>query len=243
MGALSGLGPAPERGRTFAGERTVRLGDVDATGRLRLDAIARYLQDVAADDVADVDVPGPWVLRRLALIIERAPRFGDRVALTTWCSGSGSRWAERRTTISTPTGARIETVALWVFVDRTTGRAARLDPRFFEHYGAAAAGRRVRARLEHPNPPPGLPARRFPLRVTDLDVLDHVNNAVFWIPVEEEVARVGARPHSAELECRGALDVGDPVDVVVTPDRESFQLWLLVGDEVRASARVWTDGS
>jgi acyl-ACP thioesterase len=81
------------------------------------------------------------------------------------------------------------------------------------------------------------------LRVTDLDVLDHVNNAVFWIPVEEEVARAGARPHRAELECRGALDVDDPVDVVVTPDRESFWLWLLVGDEVRASARVWTDGS
>jgi acyl-ACP thioesterase len=243
VGGRSGLDPAPERGRTFVGERTVRLGDVDATGRLRLDAIARYLQDIAADDVADVDVPGPWVLRRLALTVERAPRFGDRVALTTWCSGSGSRWAERRTTISTPTGARIESVALWVFVDRATGRAARLDPRFFEHYGAAAAGRQVRARLEHPNPPPGLPARRFPLRVTDLDVLDHVNNAVFWIPVEEEVARAGARPHRAELECRGALDVDDPVDVVVTPDRESFWLWLLVGDEVRASARVWTDGS
>ena len=42
----------PRPGRTFRVAYTVRLSDADAAGRLRLDAVARYLQDAAIDDVA-----------------------------------------------------------------------------------------------------------------------------------------------------------------------------------------------
>ena len=45
----------PERGRVFAVGRRVRLGDVSPKGRLRLDATARYLQDIANDDAVDGD--------------------------------------------------------------------------------------------------------------------------------------------------------------------------------------------
>ena len=45
--------PLPSAGRTFTGERIVRLGDVSPAGRLRLDAVARYLQDIATDDAVD----------------------------------------------------------------------------------------------------------------------------------------------------------------------------------------------
>ena len=38
--------------RRFSARRPIRLSDTDERGRLRLDAVARYLQDVAADDVA-----------------------------------------------------------------------------------------------------------------------------------------------------------------------------------------------
>ena len=40
-------------GRRFGADRPIRLSDADAAGRLRHDAIARYLQDIAADDVLD----------------------------------------------------------------------------------------------------------------------------------------------------------------------------------------------
>src|SRR5262249_2876918 len=92
--------PRPEQGRQFVGRRRVRLGDVNRSNRLRLDAVARYLQDVASDDVDDLDDPrvdGAWVLRRTALSLGELPRYRDDVELTTFCSGTGSRWAERRT--------------------------------------------------------------------------------------------------------------------------------------------------
>jgi acyl-ACP thioesterase len=43
--------PVPRRGRTYSARRRLRLADMDASGRLRLDALARFLQDVAIDDV------------------------------------------------------------------------------------------------------------------------------------------------------------------------------------------------
>jgi len=36
------LVPAPEEGRTFSSRRRLLLSDLDARGRLRLDAVARY---------------------------------------------------------------------------------------------------------------------------------------------------------------------------------------------------------
>ena len=50
----SPLAPLPEVGRRFTGERKVRLGDVGRSGRLRLDALTRYTQDVSDDDTTSV---------------------------------------------------------------------------------------------------------------------------------------------------------------------------------------------
>ena len=56
----------PDEGRLFRHGRRVRLGDVTPQGRLRLDAVVRYLQDIANDDAHDsgIDNPAAWVVRR-----------------------------------------------------------------------------------------------------------------------------------------------------------------------------------
>jgi acyl-ACP thioesterase len=82
-----------------------------------------------------------------------------------------------------------------------------------ELFGEAAGGRRVSARLHHADAPPVGPATAWPLRFTDFDVLGHVNNAAYWAIVEEQLARQRSlrAPLRAELEHRGALDVGAAV--------------------------------
>ena len=71
----------PTTGRVFEGGRRIRLGDVDATGRCRLDAAVRYLQDVARDDSANSNLIDPmtWVVRRVMLEVHVSPMFQEWV--------------------------------------------------------------------------------------------------------------------------------------------------------------------
>jgi acyl-ACP thioesterase len=187
--------PPPSTGRVFTHPAMAGLGDVAPDGRARLDAIARWLQDAAWADFLDAGVPddGVWIVRRLALAVERFPRFWEPLELDTFCSGSGPLWAERRTTVRGAGGALVETVALWVHLDPAGGRPRPLPEGFEAVYGAAAGGRRVRARLHLPDAPPADAATRpWAFRATDLDMAAHVNNAAYWAVAEEELS--GADP-------------------------------------------------
>jgi len=202
----------------------VRLGDVTGTGRVRLDAIARYLQDVATDDAADAGLADGWVLRRLAVRIDRFPEFREVVDLVTWCSGIAASAAERRTTVAVDGVVVVEAVALWVFVG-PDGRPTRIDRERF-----AAAGipvdRRISTRLHHDAVPaagaPGARSVGWPLRAADVDVLRHVNNAVSLAAVEDvlraESVAAAPAPWAVEVEFRAPIDPDDAPELVWTRD-------------------------
>lgn len=221
--------------RRFRTERTVGLSDVDATGRLRLDVVARYLQDVASEDVIDAGWEPDqhfWVVRRTELEV-REPFRGDvRVELETWASGLAPSAASRRYSLRGDRGGHIEAESLWVHLDRGL-RPLRLGERFIEIYGPSAEGRRAQTRLTLPAPRAS-PDREWPLRVTDIDRLGHMNNAAYWAPVEELWSdRLGGRIR-AVLEYRKPVDLGERIELAHDGDL----LWLVVGGEVRAAASL-----
>lgn len=206
--------PKPDVGRVFEGARRIRLADVDPTGRCRLDAAVRHFQDVARDDSADAALTSPmnWVVRRVMVEVHRSPVFQEWIRLATWCSGHGSRWAERRTEIRGEHGSHIEAVTVWIFVDGDTGAPKQLDDDFFTIYGPTAGDRRVSARLALPTTPPDdAETTPWQVRFSDLDVLGHVNNAAQWAPVEEVRHRAGVATDGirAELEHRAGVEPGD----------------------------------
>lgn len=239
------LVPLPPSGRTFSATRVARFGDLSPGGRLRLDAIARYLQDVSSDDTSDAGLEDDlaWVVRRLVVEVRVPARFRERLTLTTWCSGVGGRWAERRVSVQGDREANIEAGVLWVHVDLDTGRPIVLGPDFWGLYGEAAQGRRVRVRLAHPAaPPPGAERSPWPLRFADFDLLGHVNNAAYWAVVEEALAdrRDLRPPFRAEIEHRAAIEQGHLVTVARHDDGSGLGLWLLdeADGTVCATARV-----
>lgn len=177
----------PDQGRVFSTQRRVRLGDITTTGRLRLDALARYLQDVSNDDTADsgLDDPWDWLVRRTEIVVHAWPRLDDPVTLTTFCGGLGPRWAERRVQVVSESGATIDAATIWVSMDRKTGRPRPLSDSFHEIFAATAAGRRVSARLDTPEIADDHESLAWSVRASDLDVLGHVNNTNYWAGVEE----------------------------------------------------------
>lgn len=233
----------PTRGRVYRVSRRVHLGDVEAGGGLRIEALARYLQDVATDDADDAELSerrGVWVLRSSDVEVICTPVFQEQVELATFCSGTGPRWAERRTQITGDRGARAEAAALWVFVDREHGRPVPLDDDFLDRFGESAAGRRVRGPLLHGAPPDDAHRRAWPLRAADFDVLDHVNNARSLEAVEDElVARFADRePCAMRIEYRGTIERGDDVELASAVRGDELAVWLIVDGGVRVSATV-----
>ena len=121
----------------------------------RPDALARYLQTAAEDDLADSGHSEPvvWLVRRCELRIRSLPTMGERLKIATFCSGTGPRWAERTTTLSAAGGEPlVQATAVWAAVSAADGRPVPLSVAFLTAYGGSAGGRVVSARLSHPRP-------------------------------------------------------------------------------------------
>ena len=119
-------------GRTFATTRPARFGDLSPGGRLRLDAIARYVQDIASDDTTDAGLENDmaWVARRTAVELRTTPGFREPLALDHVLLRV--RRSLGRAAGLDPAASRapsIETVSLWVHLDAESGRPVPLPGR------------------------------------------------------------------------------------------------------------------
>jgi acyl-ACP thioesterase len=225
--------PLPDEGRRYSGQFSVRLGDADASGTLRLDGVARMLQDIATDDWDDTDIDSTdtWVVRRTALHVAdggRWPRYKERLTLTTWCGGIGAAWAERRTNIALDGRLLVEAAALWVPID-PSGHPVRIRREFFDTYGDAIGERKVSGRVAKPVVSPDAMMRPWPLRRADLDVVGHVNNAAVWQAVSEVVTTPVS---TVTVVHHGPVESGHDVTLASAPG----SLWLLVDGVVQVSA-------
>lgn len=213
----------PPRGRRYSARRTVRVSDAGPDGALRLDGVARYLQDVATDDWVDsaFSTEDTWVVRRAYVELAsgaRWPRYGEEVTAVTWCAGTGPAWAERRTDLEVEGQVMVRATALWVLVDEA-GRPLRLEERFHRVYGEACGGRKANGRV--PAAPraadlvaPGVGSQPWFVRKADIDVVGHVNNAAIWSAIVE-AAPAGLR--AADLVHYGPVDARSTVSLASWP--------------------------
>ena len=245
MSAIAGASelvePTPGT-RSFQMERMVRLGDVDPRGRLRLDATARLLQDVASDDATDAELDGAWgwIVRRTLIEVRQAALLDEKVELKTYCTGMGRSWAERTTRIRGDGGADIFTTSVWVQVSTDSGRPVPIAQQFHETYGPACNGRAISARLRLPGPTEEAERSTWTVRRADLDPFDHVNNAANWAFLEEALDAGAGRVGRAEMEFAAPVMHGGAIEVAVEQG-DSTAAWLVDDDRVLSSAR-WTPG-
>jgi acyl-ACP thioesterase len=209
---------------------------------VRLDAVARFLQDAAIDDAQETGWGAPehlWVVRRIRVDVV-APLLHDReLEITTWCSGVAAIAAGRRWSVSGDAGGRVEVDSVWIHLgaDQRPGRIGDFGP-----YAASAAGRSASTKLLLPDPPDDVARSPWALRSTDLDAHGHVNNAVYWQAVEDVLARDATtlrQPLRAELDYRDPIDLGDRVELAPFNGEDARRhLAFLVDGRVRAVAAV-----
>lgn len=248
------LAPAPPPERCFEATRPVRTADVDSAYRLRLDGVARYLQDMGSDNLAAFgfdDTDPLWVVRRTVIDVHRPAVWPARIRLRRWCSAHSTRWSAMRVQLTSDADALIETEGFWINIGTDTGMPARISDGLLESLASTTDEHRLRWKPWLPATPPETDDwedrdagdRTFHLRTTDIDPFNHVNNATYWHAVEEYLTdRPDLRdvPHRAVVEHLGPIFARDHVRVRTIADDTSLLLWFLVEGDVRAVARVET---
>lgn len=233
----------PGRGRVFTEPARPGLADCAPTGRIRLDALARWAQDVAYADTIDAQLAGraAWVVRRTRMRVRRFPRLGEQITMSTFCSALGRMWAERRTNITAggDRAAAVELVSLWVHLDPLSGRPTRLTEDEIAMWEETTAGRTVTARLRHPAPDGASEAFPWWFRSTELDLAGHVNNAAYLQPIEEELLQA-PEPASIDIEIEYRLPAqpgemrvlrDGPHRWIVSPEGETFASIIIAATE------------
>jgi acyl-ACP thioesterase len=229
--------------RAYSQPRQPGFADCAPSGRVRLDALACWLQDVAYADVQDAGLEraAVWVVRRTRIRVNRFPRFGEHFDLTTFCSGIGRMWAERRTDIVSQDAGNgavpeVEAVSLWVHLDAEHWRPSPLTQTEMDTYGGMPA-RKVSARLRHPTPASTDGASGWVFRATECDIADHINNAAYWKPLEEELL-AGEDPDRLDVEIEYRSPAQPGAKRVV--GNGSYRWIVGDEDELHASIRLGT---
>ena len=190
----------------LAGYR-VRFDEAGPDGNLRTSALLRYAQDIAwrhsealgFDRAWYRDRGLGWVVRAVELELDAAIPLGTTLRVSTAVVGHRRIWARRFGECRFADGglaARVTTD--WVLLD-ARNRIIRIPADF----GVAFMNPEVRSEIIRVAAESGAPAARHELTVrpSDLDPLDHVNNAVYvdWLSEALEANGWGRRrPASAD---------------------------------------------
>ena len=163
----------------------MRVADIDREGRLKFDAATRHIQDIGSDQLRELgfeETHPLWIVRRTMIDLIKPIEFQDMLRLRRWCSGTSNRWCEMRVRIDGSAGGLMESEAFWININRETQGPARIADDFIEGLQRTTDVDRLRwkAYLKAGSREDAAEIRDYPVRVSDIDIFDHMNNSVYW---------------------------------------------------------------
>ena len=178
----------------FTKERRLKTYQCDRYGFLRPIALMNKLQGLAGTHADMLGVGRDicekknvaWVLTHMFIDIVDMPRAKDKLIYTTWPSVSGAVRSERDFEVRDETGKlKIRAISQWVLIDLKTRRPVRISEYFPEWVGL---DERIWER-EFDKCPDFIPTktRAIGCRYDDVDINQHINNAVYAVWATESV--------------------------------------------------------
>jgi acyl-ACP thioesterase len=239
----------------------LRVADIDREGRLRFDSATRHIQDVGQDHLRELgfeETHPLWIVRRTMIDLIEPIEFQDMLRLRRWCSGTSNRWCEMRVRLDGRKGGLMESEAFWININRETQGPARIADDFIEGLQRTTNVDRLRWKpyLKAGSREDASQIREFPVRVSDIDLFDHVNNSVYWSVIEEYLYSTPELLHGplrVTIEHDAPIALGDKLEIIshVHPpgsteqfgpelvDRTVITLTYAVGDETKAVASIF----
>lgn len=244
------LAVLPESGYVYRTAWRAATGDIGGDLHLRLDSVARYIQEVGAENLVDAgeaEEHPHWLVQRTVIDVIEPIEFPNEISFSRWCSALSSRWCTMRVDLVGSDGGRIETEGFWIAINAKTLTPQRVTDSLIERFASTTTEHRLKWRpwLENPaDPDESMP---FALRRTDIDLFEHVTNTAYWHAVHEVAAlvpEVCTPPYRAVIEYRRPIKYGEDVTIrwfrTGGPDAPQVHLALTVGDDVRAAGLLRT---
>jgi acyl-ACP thioesterase len=237
----------PETGYVFQTGWRLATADIDEHRMLRLDGVARYIQDAGAEHLADAklaDVHPHWIVLRTVIDVIEPIEIPSDITFRRWCAGLSARWCSMRVQLEGSAGGRIETEGFWICMNKDTLTPSRLSDECTALFGSTTDDHRLKWRPWLAEPIEDGAVTPFQLRRTDIDHFQHVNNSIYWHGVHEilgQVPELERAPYRAVLEYRSPIKYGEPVVIrsqIRGQRAEALRMQFLVRNDVRAAAAV-----
>jgi acyl-ACP thioesterase len=235
----------PDDGYVYSTAWKMLTSDIDRRRQLRLDGVARYIQEVGAEQLIDAGfdhVHPHWIVQRTVIDVLAPMTWPTDITFHRWCSAISLRWCTMRVRLDSPDGGRIETEGFWINMNKETLTPSLMDEEFFNRLATTTDEHRLKWRAWLPGPV-GSDAESAPfaLRHSDIDIFDHVTNTAYWHGIHEVTARyqhIACPPYRAVVEYRRPIALGDTVIIRHQADGDLVRCWFCVGDDVRAAGLV-----
>jgi medium-chain acyl-[acyl-carrier-protein] hydrolase len=181
---------------------SVAYGDVDRENVITLQGVFKLLQEAAIAHASQYDTGTAamatrgesWVLKRMAVAIERYPRYGEPLRVETWSSGIREFKGYREFRVFAGADELVvRGSSVWAYVSMRTRSIVRVPPEvasgFPSHNGGVFCPDLEELALTAPAPADA-DVLLTSLRYSDVDANDHVNNTAYLDLLQTALARL-----------------------------------------------------
>lgn len=232
----------------------IRFFEVDGHSMLKIGPIFNYLQDMADKDASRMEMSIPqlmekgytWVLHRYHLSMIRYPKLDEALSIRTWHSPYKNLYSLRAFEMTTSFGEVLAKAATsWIIINYSTKRPMRLDRHVTSQYykeiipfefDFSSLSPLERIDLED----------IYPVRIRDLDINNHVNNAVYVEWAAETVPTnilQSMRPSEIDVIFKEQLTYGEKAVVQTQKEKTASNVFdhvILRESDAREITRIRT---
>ena len=166
----------------------VRFSEIDHTRKMTLPGIINYFQDCSIFQSEEIGYgleylnkqKKAWMLSAWQIVIERYPKLGEEITVSTWASGFKGICGDRNFCMRDEAGEITACAnSLWVYMDLQKGRPAKPEADEVEAYGVSKPLGMERAPRKIDIPENMTELQSFPVRRYHIDTNEHVNNCQY----------------------------------------------------------------
>ena len=200
-------------------ESRVRYSEVDVWQNMTLNGIINYFQDCTTFHSEDIGLGieylkekhRAWILSSWQIIVDRLPKFGEKITVQTWAYGFKAFYGDRNFALLDAEGKKVAVAnSLWVFLDTETGRPVKPDAEELEAYTIEEKLDMEYAARKIAIPKELVEKERFSVLRHQLDTNHHVNNGQY-VQMAQEFLPEGFQIRQMRAEYKKAAVLHDVI--------------------------------